>query len=51
VVVAEGRRHPACQCRGPHPRHEPVGLEYWIVGLTCGFGYPWWIMLQFDTHW
>jgi hypothetical protein len=19
-----------------------VGLEYWIVGLTCGFGCPWW---------
>lgn len=20
----------------------PVGLEYWIVGLTCWFGCPWW---------
>src|SRR5918997_5427497 len=22
---------------------DPVGLEYWIVGLTCGFGYLWWV--------
>jgi putative transposase len=28
-----------------------VGLEYWIVGLTCGFGCLWWVMLQSDTRW
>ena len=30
---------------------ERVGLEYWMVGVTCGFRVPGWVMLRSDTRW
>jgi hypothetical protein len=30
---------------------DPVGLEYWMVDVTCGFRSPGWVMLRSDTRW
>jgi len=30
---------------------DPVGLEYWMVGATCGVRVPGWVVLRSDTRW
>jgi hypothetical protein len=30
---------------------DPVGLEYWMVGMSCKFRAPGWVVRRSDTRW